>query len=417
MKLKAIHIIHLLTGLLFLSCTKDDGVEPIQPLNADLDHVLFIGDDLTAGYRNFGWTKEKQETAFPVLFLKHIGQFNEIMVNAPYLPDAASTGGWSLDGFNQKACQGSLNYPVFKNSEWNTSSLNKVFQNGPFNVIGIPRLTLASAVQTDFYYKNLFFRRLISPNSPNANVYNLLGFSKPDLFVLHLGQGDIMRYALNGGVDAQGLPIELMSNLDFERTIDSLVSRLNDSSNLGVLINLPLPEYLPYFHTVGSEYIDPVTCSPTGLSYFVETETGTVKVAGKWDKILLPAAGQLNRFDSLGRAYGLDEACPVPDRLVLDKEEYVYINNQVLQWNAILRVIAERNNLIYLDLNRLYQDILNGQRYFGASFSAEYLAGDFFAIDGISPLPRGHAMIANRLIEAINLRTSSHIPELDILAY
>ena len=215
MKLKAIHIIYLLTGLLFLSCTKDDGVEPIQPLNADLDHVLFIGDDLTAGYRNFGWTKEKQETAFPVLFLKHIGQFNEIRVNAPYLPDAASTGGWSLDGFNQKACQGSLNYPVFKNSEWNTSSLNKVFQNEPFNVIGIPRLTLASAVQTDFYYKNLFFRRLISPNSPNANVYNLLGFSKPDLFVLHLGQGDIMRYALNGGVDAQGLPIELMSNLDF----------------------------------------------------------------------------------------------------------------------------------------------------------------------------------------------------------
>jgi hypothetical protein len=410
------HIIILFFGLLLVACSKSDDIPPVV-VNAEIDSILFLGDDLMAGYTNFGLTREKQAQAFPVLFLNQLMPYTGVEARVPYLPSALSTGGWELEGFNEMACQGGLDYPVFKSNDWNTSSLNQVFQDGPFNVIGIPRLTLSSAVRTDFYYRNLYFKRITSPNSPDANVYSLCNRPKPDLFVLHLGQGDIMRYALNGGVDAQGLPINLMPNLQFERCIDSLVRMLKSESNSGVLLNIPLPEYLPYFHTISNEYIDPVTCLSTGTPYYVETETGTVIEAGKWDKILLPAAGRLNQLDSLGRAFGLDIACPVPDRWVLDKQEYVFINNQVLQWNAILQVIADRYDLIYFDLNDLYKDLSKGQRYFGATFTTEYLEGDFFAIDGVSPLPRGHAMITNRLIESINQSTSSNIPPLDILSF
>jgi hypothetical protein len=208
-----------------------------------------------------------------------------------------------------------------------------------------------------------------------------------------------------------------MSNQEFEHQIDSIISLLKSDENLGILVNIPLPEYLPYFHTVPNQFVDPQTCESTGIPYYIETETGKVKEAGKWDKILLSVAGNLNRPSVSGGLIGMSETSPVPDEQVLDKEEYVFINNKALEWNVILKMAAERHDLLYFDLNDLYQDIFFGERYYGANFSSEYLVGNFFDIDGISPLPRGQAMIANRMVEMLNREIHCQLPPIDILAY
>lgn len=411
------YILFLFASVFLLqSCEEEPDLSVYTTGELKTNDVLFLGDDLTAGYSNFGWSRAKQEQAFPIVFLEHLNNWQSAPMDAPFLPGQVNTGGWSVSGFNWSNCTESRKYPVFDSEGWNVSSLNQVYDQAPFNVIGIPRLRFDQAWETDLYYRNPFFNRLISPNSPDANLVELVQGRKPDFFVLHFGQSDLMRFALNGGVDAIGNPIELMSNLDFERQIDSLIQVLKDEENIGVLINIPLPEYLPYFHTVPNEFIDPQTCLSTGQPYFIETETGKVKEAGKWDKILLPAAGGLNQPTQSGGLLGMTESSAVPDDQVLDKAEYMFINNKALEWNVILKLAAERNGLLYLDLNDLYKDIHDGQKYFGASFNSEYMIGNFFDIDGISPLPKGHAMIANRLIELLNEEVHCNLPAIDILS-
>ena len=416
---KLLPFLLLLIGLsiLLTSCEEEPGIQRFHSGEVETEDILFLGGDLTAGYTNFGWSKEKQENAFSVLFLEHLKQFENFEYKVPYLPSEVSTGGWELNRFKWSNCEDSFSYPVFKESGWNVSALDEVYWQGPFNVIGIPRILTSSIQVQDLYYTNPYFKRLISPNSPDATVSEFTSTRTPSFYVIEFGHGEIMRYLINGGVDNQARPHDIMSNKDFEQTLDSLILSIKDSDNHGVLVNITMPDYFPFLNTVPVEYIDPQTCVFSGFNYLIETKTGLVREAGSSDRILLPAASKLNTLGDAGGVVGLSTSDPVPNNMVIDEEELVYISNIVSDRNAILRYLAGKHDLMFLDLNELYREVSVGMNYYGTSYSTEYIEGQFFNIDGISPLPKGNAMIANKLIALLNQNAGANIPYLDILQY
>jgi hypothetical protein len=56
----------------------------------------------------------------------------------------------------------------------------------------------------------------------------------------------------------------------------------------------------------------------------------------------------------------------------------------------------------------------NGLAINGVNFSATYITGNFFSLDGIHPTSQGYGIIANEFIKAINNKYSAQIPLVDV---
>jgi hypothetical protein len=53
----------------------------------------------------------------------------------------------------------------------------------------------------------------------------------------------------------------------------------------------------------------------------------------------------------------------------------------------------------------------------GFTLTNAYVTGGMFSLDGISPSPRGYALIANKFLEAINTTYGSNLKGVDLGSY
>ena len=59
----------------------------------------------------------------------------------------------------------------------------------------------------------------------------------------------------------------------------------------------------------------------------------------------------------------------------------------------------------------------SGIQYNGVKYTASFVTGGAFSLDGVHPNGRGYALIANTFIDAINKTYGSTLPWVDINAY
>ena len=75
-------------------------------------------------------------------------------------------------------------------------------------------------------------------------------------------------------------------------------------------------------------------------------------------------------------------------------------------------VITTSLALIFLKLGTT-----SGIQYNGVKYTASFVTGGAFSLDGVHPNGRGYALIANTFIDAINKTYGSTLPWVDINAY
>jgi len=109
-------------------------------------------------------------------------------------------------------------------------------------------------------------------------------------------------------------------------------------------------------------------------------------------------------------------AMPKPDDLVLTLEEIGNINQYVADYNEIIEGYAS-NTIGILDAEEIYEMIRSGAFIDGVEVNADFIQGGIFSLDAIHLTPRGYAIVANSLIQAINAKFGATIPPVKISDY
>ena len=157
---------------------------------------------------------------------------------------------------------------------------------------------------------------------------------------------------------------------------------------------------------------------PQELAAQYGEQFGQARQATAADRILLTSASAIGEVDMAAvqawMTAGLPQeqagqlavkgiTFPAEDKLVLTEDEVEILNTARTQFNTAIQGIAQQNGLAYVDVNELIQQIASdGIPFDGGVVTAEFATGGAFTLDGIYLTPRASAILANKMIDAIN---------------
>lgn len=172
---------------------------------------------------------------------------------------------------------------------------------------------------------------------------------------------------------------------------------------------------------------------PEDLAAQYGQQFGQARQATAEDRILLTSASVIGEVDMAAvqawMTAGLpqDQAgqlavkgitFPMEDKLVLTEDEVELINTARTAFNSAIQGIAQQKGLAYVDVNAIIQQLAtDGIPFDGGVVTAEFATGGAFSLDGIHLTPRGSAILANKMIEAINAQYNATVPKVNVGNY
>jgi lysophospholipase L1-like esterase len=133
--------------------------------------------------------------------------------------------------------------------------------------------------------------------------------------------------------------------------------------------------------------------------------------ASSRDYILLTARGVIGTtttsapapFNTVGVSY------PMQDGTTLTAAETLEVKTATDAYNTTIQSLANSKGLAFVDANAvLAQVATTGISANGFTVTSAFVTGGGFSLDGVHPSPRGYALIANKFLEAINLKYGSN---------
>ncbi|MEO9953311.1 SGNH/GDSL hydrolase family protein [Nonlabens sp.] len=175
------------------------------------------------------------------------------------------------------------------------------------------------------------------------------------------------------------------------------------------------------------------TAQATGLAQILAPQFGQIRQATPSDLITFTAASLLggNNQQLFGTLTGAGVPVelagaltangitfPLGDEFVLDDDEQDAVTTAQTAYNATIEALATANGLAYVDVRTALSAVATtGVSYNGGVLTSTYASGGAFSLDAVHPTPRGYALTANTIIDAINAQYSSTLPKVDIGAY
>lgn len=172
---------------------------------------------------------------------------------------------------------------------------------------------------------------------------------------------------------------------------------------------------------------------PEALAAKYGQQFGQARQATAEDRVLLTSASAIGAVDMVvlqsWMALGLTQeqagqlsvkgiTLPMADQYVLTGDEVEILNTARNQFNAAIQAIAQAKGLAFVDVNSIIQELATGGIPFdGGVVTAEFATGGAFSLDGIHLTPRGSAILANKMIEAINTTYGSNVPTVNVGSY
>lgn len=149
---------------------------------------------------------------------------------------------------------------------------------------------------------------------------------------------------------------------------------------------------------------------------------GQARQATSQDFIVLTALGIIAKVNSQAISVGVPASLaingvtyPLADSWVLTAKETERANAATIEFNIIIKSLADQHNLAFFDANALMKDLCknSGLIFNGVNYTSQFVTGGAFSLDGVYPTSRGYAIIANGFIKAINKKYGSNIPQVD----
>ncbi len=110
---------------------------------------------------------------------------------------------------------------------------------------------------------------------------------------------------------------------------------------------------------------------------------------------------------------------PLQDEDVLIPEEQESVETARAAYNAAIKSAADgSDNLLHVDAAALMEEMHSSGLSYGTGFAdATYATGGAFSLDGVHPTARGYAIIANEIIDTINIGFNANVPAVDPGSY
>ena len=263
---------------------------------------------------------------------------------------------------------------------------------------------------------NLVLRNGASPNFGGTQLEQAISLN-PTFVLLWIGNNDILGAALSGNT-TPGLPTS-PANIQqiFGAIFNGLKTALPEVK--GAVANIPDILSIPYVTTVPPF----VEVSGVGVvPLIIQKGDGSVGQATENDFILLPASIIIGDTSGVygpqGVPVGLAPQAPLPNRLVLDAVEVALLRDVIESYNNIIADLAEQYDFALVDTNQKMRELVShGLEFGGVEFTAEFITGGVFSLDGVHLNTVGYSILANFFIEAINAKYGSNIPEVNIRDY
>lgn len=320
---------------------------------------------------------------------------------------------------------------------------------------------------------NPYFVRMAS--SPTATVLGDAASQAPTFFsISEIGGNDVLGYATSGGtgvVQNGNLdpstygPNDITDPNVFGQVFSTMVTTLTANGAKGVVVTVPSIVNLPFFTTVPYNPIpmDAATAGAVNAGYATyngglqqvyaglvlqglpqavadeEIAKRTISFAAGQNAVViededlrdltgfgLPNYRQATADDFLvltsssfiGTTVGGNPAMvngvsvPLADRWVLTPEEQNNIQTAVDAYNATISNVGSANGLAVVDLNQILIEASNGGTTFDDfGMTTSLVFGGLVSLDGVHLTSRGYALMANKILEAIDDTYGSNFVE------
>ncbi|WP_240920285.1 SGNH/GDSL hydrolase family protein [Sphingobacterium chungjuense] len=420
-----------LFGLFFVaSCSPSlDEFEVRNTSTADFNKYIAIGNSLTAGFADGGLYLSGQQVAFPNLIAAQMqsvggGTFTSPFFNAN---QANGSGYLRLDSLvNGRPVTAPVtdNLAIRGINPATGLPLYTKYEGPEINNYGVPGMRLDLAFVPQFSGLNSYFERLLADAAAvgTTSYFDFTRSRQHTFFSFWLGNNDVLGYAMNGAVG--GTPTTTLTDAAlfsalYNRYIDSLTT--NDRK--GVIATIPDVTSIPFFTTVTQPQLAAaVTVGTLGTpletdNVLIQTKTG-IRPATPEDLFILTLPTDSIGDTFRGRPFfGIIEQNPIPDNMVLDRDEVAEVVARVQQYNNAIRQAADRRDLALVDVHAFLAQARTGFIYNGIPFSSSFITGNAFSLDGIHLTPIGNAVIANLFIDEINRKYNATIPRVDVTRY
>lgn len=420
-------------AFIFYACEEfsEVGTPPTFGTQVKFDRVVAIGNSITAGYQDGALFEGAQQYSYVNLIVQ---QINKVFgTNITFVQPLISE-----PGIGTRLRLTSLT-PVTLQSQPVTGSPKNPTYQAPFNNLAVPGAILYDVFDTTDYAtkatqrNNPFFQIVLRSRAFGPTMFHQAKALNPTFVFFWMGNNDVLGYASSGGTrgtDPTGkLPTpDAIFQLLFRQAIDSLL-RINTTVRIAVA-NIPDVTVIPFFTTVPWFVVDPNTGKPVrdaggNLIPLIGIKGGTAQPLGPGDLVLLPA------ISLISTGYGLpavppfnqlpNAGKPLPNDVVLDASEVAIARTAVQKFNLIIDTVlanpARAGRVVKVDIySRLNEVKAYGLEIAGVKFTTDFITGGLFSLDGIHPSSRGHGIIANEFIKAINTKFGSNIPYIDVMS-
>lgn len=415
----------ILAGITFtgLSCTKTQFDEfEVTNGTANFSNYIAVGNSLTQGFQDNGLHNEmgQQENSYPAILAKQMQLSNpgiefrqplaaghgsghkqlEYINGEIEVTDAAAEGSWGLTG----------------DPSWNT--------NFHYNNLGVSGIRLTDCVSDASAFSSTINQVINSANpmggfldwgiplGGEVSYLDHVKASNATFFTCWLGNNDVLGWATSGGDDGSistGLPFPFPSSYDisamtdpviFRNKYDSILDAFEGMGAEGVCATIPDVTSIPFFTTV--------TLEEVGHDVWIEegpyaNNPGLVRKATDDDLLTLYVVDDLD--NNLGT-----QANPIPHGNVLDRDEVIISQSRTLQLNSAIQSSAAAHGYPVADMHEYMTQLKSGLVFDGVDYTAKFIEGGAFSLDGIHPNTRGYALVANKFIEVINQNYGASIP-------
>lgn len=111
--------------------------------------------------------------------------------------------------------------------------------------------------------------------------------------------------------------------------------------------------------------------------------------------------------------YGI--SYPLQNQHVLTKTEAGYVKKAIDNYNGSIKSLADSYGLAFVDANAKMVELnqQSGISFDGVKYSAKFVTGGAFSLDGVHLTGRGYGIVANEFIKSINAKYRSTLPQVD----
>ena len=404
------------------------GCAKIRPLtapaaergSADFGIYVAMGANLTAGFQSGGLAQRHQTLSYANLFARQAG-------TPSFTFPAVNLGGWppllKVTSFGPPLV---LDSAGVRGAFINPLRSPPALLDSAYHNMAIPGALLADVLDPFLNYNiglgrdaSFFFNISRQQGRPlPLSILQLVRNKRPTFVSFEYGVNEILAAALRGN-SAIAVPSGPWAGL-LHVTLDSMDVNFPQAKKL--LVTVPDVTQFPYFRTIPPVELTaagtPVTVS--GVPTFL---TGTGGPLQPGDLVTLNAVDSLK----IGVGYLIGDVSymsgapiagngrPLPDRYVLTLAEQAALQTASADYSTAITSEATARGYALLDVRKIMGSLIaNGLHFAGVDYSAAYLTGGLFSVDGVHPTDLVHGVLCNAMSDAVREKFGSRIPVLDL---